>query len=509
MPGRLEFDVNIRGDSTGKPRHTQPFNLLVLGNFSGQITQRSQEGGEAIAKRRIVEVDLDHVGGLWPVFSPYLQIQSGPASIEFSPRDIDDFHPDHLYRALPVFRDLRELRKKLTDPGSAQAALDEIVSAGMVLEGELVDDPGPQTEMEPAEDSGLMFERLLGRQASEAPARQSVASELEKLDTFIRELVAPHVVNDPDPRVETAIDSVDLTTAELMRSVLHHDKFQALESRWRSLFDLVSELELDENLHLYVCDIRRAELLAGLPDAGSDLQDCPLFHLLVERRREASDDTPWTVIVGDYTFGSDPEDIALLTALGAAAAVNGGVFLSGAKPEILGCSSTSELADTRYWYSTTKDGTLWQSLRTSPIADRIGLALPRVLARLPYGEQSEEIDSFHFEEMPQRNHEDFLWANPAFACGRLLAESFTHQGWAMEPGDHVDLGNLPAYHFKEDGESRLQPCAELLLSESTMVAMLDAGLMPLISYRNQNTAVLGRFQSIAKPAAPLAGPWQR
>ena len=79
----------------------------------------------------------------------------------------------------------------------------------------------------------------------------------------------------------------------------------------------------------------------------------------------------------------------------------------------------------------------------------------------------------------------------------------------MEPGDHVDLGNLPAYHFKEDGESRLQPCTELLLSESTMVAMLDAGLMPLISYRNQNTAVLGRFQSIAKPAAPLAGPWQR
>ena len=233
-----------------------------------------------------------------------------------------------------------------------------------------------------------------------------------------------------------------------------------------------------------------------------------MFELLVERRRQATDDTPWSVIVGDYYFGRTNEDIALLTALGAAAAVNGGIFLGGASPEILGCSAVAELADARYWSSAGDGSTLWQSLRTSPVADRIGLALPRVLGRLPYGEETEEIDSFHFDEMPQRNHEDYLWANPAFACSRLLAESFTRQGWNMEPDAHVDLGYLPAHHYTQDGESRLQPCAELLLSESTMVAMLDHGLMPLVSYRNQNTAVLGRFQSIASPLQALSGPWK-
>jgi type VI secretion system protein ImpC len=109
--------------------------------------------------------------------------------------------------------------------------------------------------------------------------------------------------------------------------------------------------------------------------------------------------------------------------------------------------------------------------------------------------------------MPLRNHQDYLWANPAMACSALLAESFTRQGWRMTPGDDVDLGDLPAHHYKEDGESRLQPCAELLISEATMVAMLDQGLMPLISYRNQNTAVVGRFQSIASPVTALDGPW--
>ena len=513
MPGHMEFEFNIRGEAAGKQRQEQPFNLLILGNFCGQAAELAGEAGEIIAKRRIVHVDLDNVDELWSLFSPYLQLQLGPLSIEWSPGDIDDFHPDQLYRTLPVFGDLRDMRNKLLDPGTAQSALDEILSAGAVIEGEIAEAPGQPADAGPdenaaGEDAGLMFERLLGRPASQPPAQPAATSELGKLDAFIRELVAPHIVNDPDPRVETAVESVDLAIAELMRSILHHDDFQALESCWRSLFDMVSELELDEDLHLYVCDIRREELLAGLPEPGTELQECALFQLLVERRRQATDDTPWTVIVGDYFFGRDSEDIALLTALGAAAAVNRGIFLGGARPGMLGCSTTAELADARYWSSAGDDSTLWQSLRTSPVADRIGLALPRVLARLPYGEETEEIDSFHFEEMPQRNHEDYLWANPAFACGRLLAESFTRQGWAMEPGTHVDLGTLPAHNYTEDGESKLQPCAELLLSESTMVAMLDEGLMPLVSYRNQNTAVLGRFQSIASPLRALAGPWR-
>jgi type VI secretion system protein ImpC len=188
--------------------------------------------------------------------------------------------------------------------------------------------------------------------------------------------------------------------------------------------------------------------------------------------------------------------------------MNGGAFLAGAKPAILGCNSSAELADAHYW-SSGGDNTLWSSLRSSAVSAHIGLALPRVLGRLPYGEESEEIDSFPFEEMPHRNHEDYLWANPAYACARMLAQSFSQSAWNMDPGDTLNLGILPAHNYTEDGESRLQACAELLLSESTMVAMLDQGLMPLISYRNQNTAVLGRFQSIASPAAPIAGPWSR
>jgi type VI secretion system protein ImpC len=290
-----------------------------------------------------------------------------------------------------------------------------------------------------------------------------------------------------------------------MRGVLHHPAFQALESAWRSLYDLVARIELDETLQLFACDIRREELLMGLPEPGTSLGDSPLFQLLVGRR-QAADDTPWAVIAGDYHFAAEPADIALLTALGAAAAANSGIFLAGASPAILGCDGVEALPDPRKW-TVPGQGSLWKSLRESDIADHLGLALPRVLARLPYGAHTEPVERFEFEEMPHHNHAGYLWANPAYACVGLLAEGFTRNGWRLAPGSHVELGSLPAHTYLIDGETLLQPCAEILIPESTMVAILEQGLMPLISYRDRNTAVVGRFQSIAVPPGPLAGPW--
>lgn len=142
------------------------------------------------------------------------------------------------------------------------------------------------------------------------------------------------------------------------------------------------------------------------------------------------------------------------------------------------------------------------------MATWLGLALPRLLMRLPYGRETEELECFDFEEMtPAQGHEAFLWGNPAFYCALLLARSFSASGWAMQPGDELQIEDLPAYTFQENGESRLQPCAEVCLSENTMVKILDQGLMPFISHRSLNIVRLARFQSLADSAQALAGPW--
>ncbi len=77
----------------------------------------------------------------------------------------------------------------------------------------------------------------------------------------------------------------------------------------------------------------------------------------------------------------------------------------------------------------------------------------------------------------------------------------------MQPGDYLDVEDLPAFTFEEEGEAKMMACAEIFLIERAAEAMLDNGVMPMISYRNRNAVRLMRFQSIAEPLKVLSGQW--
>ena len=67
--------------------------------------------------------------------------------------------------------------------------------------------------------------------------------------------------------------------------------------------------------------------------------------------------------------------------------------------------------------------------------------------------------------------------------------------------------DLPAHAYVEDGEKRMQACAESHLSERAGQALLQRGLIPLLSYANRNAIRVMRLQSVAEPPRALAGPW--
>ncbi|MCG7851480.1 MAG: type VI secretion system contractile sheath large subunit, partial [Methanosarcinaceae archaeon] len=113
-----------------------------------------------------------------------------------------------------------------------------------------------------------------------------------------------------------------------------------------------------------------------------------------------------------------------------------------------------------------------------------------------------------FEEMTDDpNHDHYLWGNPSFACVYLLAQAFSQYGWDLRPGVIQDIEGLPLHVYKQQDESQVKPCAEVVLTERAAEIMLDKGLMPLLSMRNQDTVRLARFQSLADPLTHLAGPW--
>jgi type VI secretion system protein ImpC len=66
---------------------------------------------------------------------------------------------------------------------------------------------------------------------------------------------------------------------------------------------------------------------------------------------------------------------------------------------------------------------------------------------------------------------------------------------------------LPLHIYLKAGESESKPCAEVLLTEDAVERILEAGLMPLVSFKGRDRVRLVRFQSIADPPRALAGRW--
>ena len=135
-----------------------------------------------------------------------------------------------------------------------------------------------------AESTGNLLDQVL-EETETAPTKAEPLRGTFEWDSFLRQIVEPHIVPNIEPQQAKIISSVDAATAEFMRMVLHHPDFQALESAWRSVYFLTSRLETDEKLKLYLIDISKDELAADL-SRTDDLRSTGTFKLLVEQTVE-------------------------------------------------------------------------------------------------------------------------------------------------------------------------------------------------------------------------------
>ncbi|MHC4642360.1 MAG: type VI secretion system contractile sheath domain-containing protein, partial [Planctomycetota bacterium] len=240
-------------------------------------------------------------------------------------------------------------------------------------------------------------------------------------------------------------------------------------------------------------------------------QSTGAYGLVVEQSVGVAGAEPYAVLVGGYTFDQTTEDIRLLQQLAQIAQAAGAPLLTAADSRFAGCQSLAATPDPNdwRWQPDPASGQLWQEVRQSPEAAYIGLLLPRFLLRLPYGRDTEPVDRFDFEEFSTlAGHEQYLWGNSAVICICLLAEAFREFGWALTGGLGRDLAGIPMHIYTSDGEKHITGCAETILTERAMEVLIDKGLMPVLSIKGRDAVLLPRFQSIADPLAPLAGPWR-
>lgn len=471
MPARLQFEFHPAPSARRSPHGR--LRMLLMGDFSG----RAAADRQPLDARPIHRVDIDNFDAVLARVAPTLTI--GPNVIEFG--ELEHFHPDSLYARLPTFAALRQMRQRLADPARFAQAAAELGTA-----------PAPAAGS-PAGSGGDLLAGLLGGRPAGATPAPPAGTAASGIDAFIRRAIAPHVV--PDTRAQQAalVASVDAAIAAEMRSLLHERAFQALESAWRGAMWLVSTLELGEDLQLHLLDVTRDELLGDVVGSGGRLAETGLHRVLADRWRNVPDGEPWHLLVGLYRFGPADTDIGLAAALGIIASQAGGPLLADGDAALAAADPAALDA--------------WQALRGSEAAPWLGLLAPRVLLRRPYGERSDPLSTFAFEEFPGGAPvpESLLWGSAALAGALLIGRAFGARGWQMAPDDEREIGDLPAYAFRRDGEPVLQPGTESLLGEREGQAWLAAGLMPLLAHRQRNALTLLRWQSIALPPRPLAG----
>jgi type VI secretion system protein ImpC len=335
------------------------------------------------------------------------------------------------------------------------------------------------------------------------PAPPPEAAPTDDLHAFIRAAVAPHRVQDVDQAHVALAAEVADTTSAVLRAILHHPEYQALEAAWRGIDFLVRRLETGSRLKVFLLDVSRSELDAEFADDASAAD--AILQRVVSRAHD--DAAPWSVLAGGFTFDGSAGHTRTLARLAALARTAGAPFIAAAAPRLAGVSSFAEqpeLEDLRV-----DDDAAWSALRHGPDAAFVGLALPRFILRAPYDPRDEPCELMAFDEMDAPPyHGNYLWGNPSIAAALLLGEAFSGSGWEMRPGDVLEIGGLPLHLYRRDGETVAQPCAEALLTDRVAVRLLDAGLMPLLSQKNGDAVRFAGFQSIAEPATPLAGPWR-
>lgn len=517
----MGVEVNIRSKSSnsettklGTPKSSapetqadSPFCITIMGDFSGKLNHSEPQTGK-LTKSRLIEIDRDNFEDVMANFKINLNLNlSDNENIHVEIKELDDFHPDELYEKLESFSKLRSLHRRLKSKSSFAEAASEI--QGWLPESKNTDNnssdkPDNNENLHTNIPTENLLDNILVSQQSQAT--NSAANEATHIDKLIKSIVAPYVEPATDPRQKEMLGMVDIATESHMRDILHHADFQAMESTWQSIYFLIKRIETGARLKIFLLDITKQELQQELE--VDDITTSSIYKLFCD---PSEGDRPWSLLLGNYSFSDNINDILSLASIGKIAQLANAPFIAAAHETLTGCDALAKSPDYEDWNHTISEGVsnAWLMLRQSPVAQYIGLALPRFLLRLPYGKKSKPIDAFSFEEITDNNnHESYLWGNPAFIKAECIARNFNDNGWNMQLSQIFQTDNLPVHYYDDEGETVNKPIAEIMLTEKGGAIMSDNGLMPLWSVRNMDCIRSSNYSSIAESAETISGRWK-
>lgn len=357
-----------------------------------------------------------------------------------------------------------------------------------------------------AEAAGSLLDSLIER------SRVAVDhAERERTRDLIGELVdqvmagTVPISGDLAACLDARIAELDALISAQLNEVMHLPEFQRLEGAWRGLKYLVDASETGPMLKLKVFNASERDLVKDFRQA-SEFDQSALFKKVYEEEYGSFGGAPFAALVGDFEFSRHPEHLYLLEEMSHVAAAAHAPFISAAAPAMFGLDSFADLGKPRDLSRVfeTVEYAKWKSFRASDDARYVGLVLPHVLGRLPYGRDTCPVESFNFEEdVDGSDHGKYLWTNAAYAYAARLTSAFAQFGWlaairGVEGGGLVE--GLPVHTFRtDDGEIALKCPTEVAITDRSEKLLSDLGFIALTHCKNSDYAAFFGGQSVQKP----------
>jgi type VI secretion system protein ImpC len=355
------------------------------------------------------------------------------------------------------------------------------------------------------EESGLLDQLVQeGRFARDAAAAER-GKDLVK--QFVTQVLEGEMAlsRDAEASINARIAQIDHLLSIQLNEVMHNPTFQKLEGSWRGLKHLLDHSETSDHLKIKVLNVSKKDLLRDLQRA-SEFDQSALFKKVYEEEFGVFGGAPFSALIGDYEFGKHPEDMELLEKISNVAASAHAPFLTAANSDMFNLSSFTELGaprDLSKIFDTTEYAK-WKSFRQSDDARYVGLCVPHVLMRLPYGRDTKPVEAFSYEEgVDGSDHSKYLWGNAAYALGTRLTAAFSNYGWCaairgVEGGGMVE--GLPAHTFRTDeGDVALKCPTEIAITDRREKELADQGFVPLVHCKGTDYAAFFSVQSAQKP----------
>jgi len=352
---------------------------------------------------------------------------------------------------------------------------------------------------------GSLLDQIVeeGRLARDPSARERGKNLVKEFVSQVLE-GAMTISKDAEMMINARIAQIDHLVSIQLNEVLHHQDFQKLEGSWRGLKYLMDQSETSDKLKIKVLNVTKRELLRDLQRAP-EFDQSALFKKVYEEEYGVFGGAPFSALVGDYEFGRGPEDIELLEKVSQVASAAHAPFLTAASPEMINLDSFTQIDAPRDMAKIfdSSEYAKWKSFRQSEDSRYVGLCLPHVLMRLPYGKTGVQIDGFNYEEgVDGSDHSKYLWGNAAYCLGARLTQAFALYGWCaairgVEGGGLVE--GLPTHNFTTDsGDVALKCPTEAPITDRREKELADLGFVPVVHCKGTDYAAFFSVQSAQK-----------